>query len=94
MPWPKGRKKTKTGGRVKGTPNVLPGAKSPELREIVLATLESVGGQRYLEGIARSEPKAFLALVGRLLPTRVEAQVEHVAEIRVITGFEEGPPEA
>ena len=94
MPWPKGKTKAKTGGRRKGSKNIAPGAKSPELRELVLRALEAVGGQEYLEGIARDEPRAFLALVGRLLPTKVEGEVEvRPTEIRIITGFDSGPHE-
>lgn len=95
MAWPKGKRrgtKTPGSGRTKGTKNIAPGAKAPELRDIVLRALGTVGGQKYLEQVARADPKTFLALIGRLLPTRVEGEVAHVAEIRVITGFEEGPP--
>ena len=95
MPWPKGRKKAKTGGRVKGSKNVAPGPKSPELREMVLEALERSGGADYLERIAKSKnPSAFLQLVGRLLPSKVEAEIDvKPTTIIVSTGFEEGPPE-
>lgn len=97
MPWPKGRKKVKTGGRVKGSPpKIVPGPKSPELRELVLTALKKAGGAEYLERIARSKnPSAFLQLVGRLLPAQIKAEVDVApTTIVVFTGFEEGPPEA
>jgi hypothetical protein len=95
MAWPTGRPrpggKTPGSGRKKGAKNILPGAKSPELREMVLAALESVGGQEYLEGVARMDAKAFVSLISRLLPNKVEAEVTVPTTIQVITGFARGP---
>jgi len=100
MAWPKGKKrasgKTPGSGRKKGSPQKLvPGPKSPELRELVLEALEKAGGAEYLERVARSKnPSAFLQLVGRLLPQQVKAEIE-VAPTTIIvsTGFDSGPPE-
>lgn len=57
----------KTGGRVAGTPNKLTGA----VRELILAALEGVGGQAYLERQAEQNPAAFLTLLGKVLPLQV-----------------------
>lgn len=57
----------KTGGRAKGTPNVV----TRELREMILGALDSVGGQSYLEQQAADNPQAFLTLVGKTLPKDV-----------------------
>jgi len=46
-----------------------------DLRAMVLTTLELEGGIGYLRWAARKEPKAFLALVGKLLPQKVEADL-------------------
>ena len=93
MPWPKGRTKQKTGGRKKGTPNIAPGAKSPELREMVLRALDAAGGEEYLIGIARTDSRSFLALIGRLIPAKLEAEVSTPEPVRieVVTGFDAGP---
>ncbi len=62
---------TKTGGRKKGSPNKV----TRELREAVLNTFEMVGGEEYLANVARNDPRTFCALLGRVLPTQVQAQV-------------------
>jgi hypothetical protein len=76
----KGRK---TGGRVAGTPNKLTGA----VRELILAALDGVGGQAYLERVAEQNPAAFLTLLGKVLPLQVNGsaadgahQVKYVVE--------------
>ena len=57
----------KTGGREKGTPNKL----SADVRAMILAALERAGGEDYLLRQATANPRAFLSLVGRLLPTQL-----------------------
>ena len=74
----------KTGGREKGTPNKL----SAEVRAMVLAALDRAGGEDYLLEQATTNPRAFLSLVGRILPTtlagdpdnpvRAVARIEYV----------------
>src|SRR3954469_11342915 len=58
---------SKTGGRQAGTPNKL----SADVRAMILATLDRAGGEDYLLEQATANPRAFLSLVGRLIPTRV-----------------------
>ena len=58
----KGR--SKTGGRVKGTPNRL----TVDLKEMILGALHAKGGQAYLERCADENPVAFMSLLGRILP--------------------------
>ena len=57
----------KTGGRKRGTPNKFSG----ELKEMVLNALASAGGQDYLVQQAKTNPTAFLTLVGKVLPLQV-----------------------
>ncbi len=57
----KGRK---TGGRRKGTPNRL----TVDIKAAIEGALNAVGGQRYLEGIARKHPQVFCALLAKLIP--------------------------
>jgi hypothetical protein len=61
---PKGQK---FGGRKKGTPNKLTAA----LKDIILQALADAGGVQYLTAQAASNPAAFMALVGRVLPLQV-----------------------
>ena len=55
-------------GRKAGVPNKVTGA----LKDMILQALSNVGGAAYLEGQARKNPNAFLALVGRVLPLQVK----------------------
>ena len=57
----------KTGGRQAGMPNKL----TADVRAMILAALARVGGEEYLVQQARDNPKAFMSLLGRLMPTQV-----------------------
>lgn len=54
----------KTGGRLKGTPNKL----TANLKAAIEGALDAVGGQRYLERVARKRPQVFCALLAKLIP--------------------------
>ena len=58
---------SKTGGRRAGTPNRI----TTDVRAIILAALDRVGGQDYLVQQAHNNPKAFMSLLGRLIPTQM-----------------------
>ena len=60
----------KTGGRQKGTPNKL----TAEVKDMVRQALDDLGGVEYLKKTAKEQPRAFLALVSKLIPQ--EAKVE------------------
>ncbi len=53
------------GGRQKGTPNKF----TASLREMILGALDAAGGQEYLAAQAMENPAAFMALLGKVLPT-------------------------
>lgn len=55
-------------GRPKGMPNKVTAA----LKDMILGALSDAGGQTYLLKQARQEPKAFLALLGRVLPQEIK----------------------
>ncbi len=57
----------KTGGRVKGTPNVA----TAEIKEMVRQALNEVGGVEYLKEQALVNPTAFLSLIKSILPKDV-----------------------
>ena len=55
------------GGSRKGIPNKI----TADVRAMILAALDHVGGQDYLAEQATANPKAFMSLLGRLIPTQV-----------------------
>jgi hypothetical protein len=65
----------KTGGRVKGTPNKT----TALLKDAILKAADAVGEDMqgkgklvgYCKYLARTEPKAFAGLLGRVLPLQV-----------------------
>jgi hypothetical protein len=66
--------KRKTGGRTKGTPNKINAA----VKEAIIGAFNKVGGETYLVDIAKSDPKTFCMLLGKVMPTQ-------------LTGAGEGP---
>lgn len=61
------------GGRPKGSLN----KNNQALRDMILGALHEQGGQKYLASVAQSHPQAFVALLGKVLPTTLEGQVSH-----------------
>lgn len=57
----------KTGGRQSGTPNKI----TADVKAMVLAALDRAGGAEYLLAQAHDNPRAFLALLGRIIPLQV-----------------------
>ena len=64
--------RAKTGGRKKGTPNRV----TASVKEAILAAFEELGAHRYLVNVGRSDPRTFLALLGKLIPSEVRAHLE------------------
>lgn len=54
-------------GRKKGVPNKI----NADLKEMILGALNALDGQKYLERVAREDPRTFCALLGRVLPMTV-----------------------
>jgi hypothetical protein len=57
----------KTGGRAKGTPNKVNAA----VKEAIVGAFNKVGGESYLVKVAESDPRAFCALLGKVMPTQL-----------------------
>ena len=70
------------GGRKAGTPNKV----TADIKAMTLAALSAEGGVRYLRQQARENPTAFMSLLGRILPTQVNAVVR--TEARELTDAE------
>lgn len=59
------------GGRKHGHLN----ATTKDVKAKILKALDMVGGEKYLAQVARTHPAAFIALVGKVLPLQVRADV-------------------
>jgi hypothetical protein len=77
MAFTKGSPKPQSSGRMMGTPNKA----TRELREMVRAALDEVGGVEYLAKQARENPTAFLTLVGKLLPHTLAGDRENPLQV-------------
>jgi len=90
MAYVKGQARPKGAGRKKGTPNSSPG-----LRRLVLGALDEAGGQRYLLSVAKKDPKAFLALLGRFVPAEAKVHLDAgdgALQFTVLSGIVAGAP--
>jgi len=85
----KGREKT--GGRAKGTPNVI----TREIKDALMTAVERVGPEDYFEGLADSHPELFVRLVSKLIPQEqiVEVRSENVVRYMDYTGGSVGREE-
>ncbi|MFA6396900.1 MAG: hypothetical protein WCW84_13130 [Sulfurimonas sp.] len=72
----------KTGG---GSRAGIPNKVTKELREMILGALDDAGGQTYLYQQALDEPKAFLALIAKVIPREVENKISGDLSIKTIT---------
>lgn len=64
--------KRNKGGRPKGSPNKL----TKTIREAIEAAFDKVGGPDYLASMAYEQPVAFMSLLGKAMPTQVNASVQ------------------
>ena len=44
------------------------------IRELIVQTLDNLGGTQYLESVAHSHPAAFMALIGKTMPLQVTGE--------------------
>lgn len=74
-------------GRSKGTPNKT----TALLKDAILKAAENAGNKvgsdglvSYLEAQASANPGPFLALLGKVLPMQVKAEVEHGGQVGIV----------
>lgn len=81
-------KKIGTGKPGPGRPKGSTDKHTRAVKDMVIAALNGVGGQSYLQAQAVENPKAFLTLVGRVIPL----QTDHAGGVvmTVITGVPRG----
>lgn len=73
-----GRKNMPPGpGRPKGLPNKI----TTELKAMIRDALDGVGGQAYLERQAQDNPNAFLTLLGKTVPSDVNAKLSGAIKV-------------
>ena len=65
--------------RKKGVPSKV----TAEVREAILKAFDLAGGVEYLCAVAREDPKAFCALLGRLIPVKVAGDAEDPPVLRM-----------
>lgn len=73
------QRKRPPGGSRKGIPNVI----TRDVKEMILEALTHAGGAEYLYMHALDNPKAFLALVGKVLPMTVAGDPNNPVGITV-----------
>ena len=66
-------------GRKKGVPNKV----TADIKAMVLGALDRAGGEEYMLEQARSNPNAFLTLVGKVLPTQITGPNDGPVQISV-----------
>jgi hypothetical protein len=73
MPAPKGTRPPAAGkGRPKGARNKL----TRDIREMIRAALDKAGGIAYLVKQAELNPTAFMSLLGKMIPTQIDATIK------------------
>ncbi len=75
-----------TKGRPKGSPNKI----TASVKEAIMAAFDNAGGVEYLEGIAKSDPRTFCALLGKILPTTIagdeDGPLRAITKIEIVAG--------
>jgi len=83
MAKPKGS--PKTGGRKKGQTN----HNTTALKDMILQSLNNVGGMKYLETQSIENPTAYMTLVGKVLPLTVAGDKENPLAVGILTWKDE-----
>ena len=58
-------------GRPKGAPN----KNTQAIKDMLLASLDKVGGQKYFQQQAIENPNAYMALIGKIIPAEVKKEI-------------------
>lgn len=77
-------KRKKYGGRQKGTPNKVPS----DVRNMVLESLQKLGGIDYLMEQAKLNPGPYMSLLGKALPKDVKSEISHTGNVSINVMFE------
>ena len=66
-------------GRKKGGTNKI----TADVKQAILEAFNALGGVEYLCAVAREDPKAFCALLGKLIPVKVAGDAEDPPVLRM-----------
>ena len=73
-----GRKDMEPGpGRPKGIPNKI----TSELKQMIMGALDDAGGKDYLVKQATDNPTAFMTLIGKYIPSEVNAKMSGAVKV-------------
>ncbi len=77
-------------GRKKGVQNKL----TVTLKQAILNSFETLGGEAWLVQLAESDPKAYAGLLGRIIPSEINGQVRTISDniVVYVDTHDPGPP--
>jgi hypothetical protein len=70
-----------------------PGSKNKvqmKLKEAIEASFDKVGGVEYLVTMAYAEPKSYLALLAKVLPSKIEAEISVFQGAQLVERLQQG----
>lgn len=74
------KKKTKTGGRAKGTPNKL----SSTAKENIIAVFNRLDGTAGMAKWAKANPTQFYQIYSKLIPTEIEGKIDASLTVEIV----------
>jgi hypothetical protein len=75
---PRGGKRPGSGRKKGGTNKV-----TADVKQAIMEAFSALGGAKYLCAVAREDPKAFCALLGKLIPVKVAGDAEEPPVLRM-----------
>lgn len=70
-------------GRPKGVPNKV----TSELKQMIMGALDEAGGKEYLVQQAKDNPTAFMTLIGKYIPSDVNAKLTGTVKVNGTINF-------
>ena len=73
-----GGKRANSGGRRSGAGRKIGSSNrlTADVKAVIMAAFDEVGGKDYLRSVATTHPRTFCALLGKILPTQVTGDAE------------------
>jgi hypothetical protein len=79
------KKNMPPGGSRKGKPNKA----TKELKDMISAALDELGGVKYLKEQGKKNPQAFMSLLGKILPKDIKADITGDINITLAQAIEQ-----